>query len=138
MTRLVLAVLLTALVGTGLLRAAEKRGATVRAILIVASKERGPADPKLAPYEGILRNNLRFESYRYVGEGTATVAPGGKAAISLPQNNRLELVSEPDGTIMVRRGGAMAAVSPGGPGAVLLVGSAGSKGEVYGIIAVAR
>lgn len=116
--------------------AAQPGQVSVRAILFVASGEKGPSDPKLAPYEGILRSTLRFESYRYVGEGSATIAAGGKATISLPQNNRVDAESDGGGAITVHRGGASVSVSRGGPGAVLMGGSA-AKG-VYGIIVIAR
>jgi hypothetical protein len=129
---LLLAALVAPLVG----QAAQPRGGEgggghavgVRAILFVASKQPGPTDPKLAEYEANIRANLRFESFRYVGEGRATVAPGEKKTISLPQGNRAE-VSNEGGTIRVGPG-----VSPP---AVLMGGSAG-KGDVYGIIVVTQ
>ncbi|MEY4938392.1 MAG: hypothetical protein RIQ93_127 [Verrucomicrobiota bacterium] len=110
-------------------------GATsIRAILFVASNDRGAPDPKLRSYEPVLRSNLRFESYRYMGEGSAAVAPGGSASISLAGGNHVELERDSaGGPAKVKRGGAVVAVSPGKP-VVLLGGPAGSKGEVYGII----
>src|SRR6476659_10177383 len=93
--KLILTVVLAALAVPAALQAAAPRGpegrgaagqaATVNAILIVASKQPGRTDPRLAAYEGILRDNLRFESFRYVGEGSATVPAGGRGSISLPQ-----------------------------------------------------
>ena len=32
----------------------------MRAVLVIASKEKGPTDPKAAPYVGELRANLRY------------------------------------------------------------------------------
>lgn len=77
------------------LRAAE--GASVRAILITATNLKREADPKLAPYEAELQRNLPLSSFRFVGEGSATVAPGGRATISLSRGHRVELVSERGG-----------------------------------------
>jgi hypothetical protein len=116
--------------------AAQAGQVSVRAILFVASNEKSPPDPKLAPYEAILRSNLRFESYRYVAEGSATIAAGGKATITLPQGNRVDAESDASGAITVHRGGASVSVARGGPGVVLVGGSSG-KG-VYGIIVFAR
>ena len=67
-------------------------GATVHAILIAASKQKAPADPKLAQYEATLQRNLPESSFRYQGEGSTTVALNGSALISLGHGHRLELV----------------------------------------------
>jgi hypothetical protein len=71
-------------------RAADE--ASVHAILIMASKDKAPADPRLAPYEATLQRNLPESSFRFVNEGRA--AFGGKsdrAAISLGSGHRIEL-----------------------------------------------
>ncbi|MDO8540392.1 MAG: hypothetical protein Q7S40_08110 [Opitutaceae bacterium] len=72
-------------------------GVSVRAILIIASNAKGASDPKLAPYEATLRRNLPFESFRYAGEGSASVSAGGQAKLSLGRGHRLELDSEKGG-----------------------------------------
>lgn len=114
-------------------------GATsIRAILFVASNERGAPDPKLRSYEPVLRSNLRFESYRYMGEGSAAVAAGSSASISLAGGNHVELERDnAGGPAKVKRGGAVVALSRGKP-VVLLGGPAGNKGEVYGIIVLSN
>jgi hypothetical protein len=66
-------------------------GASVHAILIIASKEKTPADARLAPYEATLQRNLPESSFRYAGEGTASVAGNGRARISLGPDHRIEL-----------------------------------------------
>jgi hypothetical protein len=107
---------------------------SVRAIAFVASHNRGATDPRLAPYEGTLRSNLRFESFRYVGESSASVSPGGKASLALPGGGRVELEAD-NGGVRVRRGGTIVVVSRGHP-AVFMTGSAG-KGEASGVIVMA-
>jgi hypothetical protein len=111
-------------------------GASVRAISFVASNEPGASDARLAPYEPVLRSNLRFQSYRYVGESAASVSAGGTATISLPDGNRVDLEADKSGGVKVHRGGTVVSVSPGHP-AVLMGGRAG-KGEVAGIIVLAN
>lgn len=132
---------LTCLVFTGLLpRTASAAGgaSSIRAILFVASNDRGAPDPKLRSYEPVLRSNLRFESYRYLGEGSAAVAAGGSASIALAGGNHVELERDKSGgPARVKRGGAVVAVAPGKP-VVLLGGPAGGKGDVYGIIVLSN
>ena len=76
-------------------RAAE--GASVRAILIMATNLKREADPKLAPYEAELQRNLPLSSFRYVGEGSASLAGGKKANIPLGRGHRLDLEGEKGG-----------------------------------------
>lgn len=104
---------------------------TVRAIAFTASNERGATDPRLAPYEATLRSNLRFESFQYVGENSATVAPGGTASLNVPGGGRLQLQSDSGGNVRVQRGDTVVTVSPGRP-AVFMGGRSG-KG-VSGVI----
>ena len=67
-------------------------GATVHAILIIATKEKGPADPRLAPYEATLQRNLPESSFRFGGEGTVSVSVrNSQASISLGSGHRVEL-----------------------------------------------
>jgi hypothetical protein len=134
--RLISMLLLAALIAPLASRAAQGGGTTVRAILVIASKEKGPSDPKVAPYIGELRSALRYESYRYGGEGETTVPAGGKASLSVG-GRRLDLQSEGGGSVFVRAPGGGAPVAPGGKPAVINVGS-GDKGEVYFVIAMAR
>jgi len=119
--------------------AADRGQASVRAILIAASKEKGPSDPRLSPYEGTLRANLRFESFRFLGESAASVSGGGTATISVG-GQRIELQGENSGgrmQIKVSWGGVVVPVSPGRP-AVLGGQAYGNKGEVTAIIVIAN
>jgi hypothetical protein len=127
--KLILTLLAVALVAP-LAGAAEGKGTTVRAILIVGSKEKGPSDRRLAPYEGNLRANLRYESYRFVDERSATVPPGGKASIEVG-GRRVDLQNEGN-AVFVRVGGGGHTVAPGGPPTVITAG-----GDHY-VIAMAR
>jgi hypothetical protein len=75
-----------------LVRAAD--AASVHAVLIVASKEKAPADPRLARFEATLQRNLPESSFRFVAEGRATV-PGNNAPtnLSLGSDHQLKLKS---------------------------------------------
>lgn len=108
---------------------------TVRAIAFVASHDNGQSDPQLAPYESILRSNLRFESFRYVGESSAPVAAGGSATISVP-GGRVKVDNDASGEIRVQHGGTVVTIARGRP-AVFMGGPAG-KGQVSGIIVMAQ
>jgi hypothetical protein len=67
-------------------------GASVHAILITASKEKAPADPRLAPYEETLQRNLPESSFRFVTEGKASVTgKDSRASIALGPTHRVEL-----------------------------------------------
>jgi hypothetical protein len=105
---------------------------TVRAIAFVASNERGRTDPQLAPYESVLRANLRFESFRYVGESSATVSAGGQSTLNAPGGARIQLQADAGGNVQARRGGTAVTLSPGRP-AVFMGGPSG-KGGVSGVI----
>lgn len=122
--------LFAALALPGAVRAAE--ATSVRAILVIASNEKGGTDPKLAPYERALRNVLRYESYRAVGEGATSVPGGGKASISLPAGNRVDLQADASGVKVLRAGQAIP-LGRGSP-VVILGGPAGKSGDTYAII----
>jgi hypothetical protein len=89
-----------ALVATAILLplgAAAADGASVHALLISASNRKGVPDPKLAEYETTLRRNLPLDTFRLTGEGSARIAAGGQASVSLGQGHRLDLTSEKGG-----------------------------------------
>jgi hypothetical protein len=139
--RLTLTAVVLALFGLPALCAADANRATIHAILVIASNERGPADPQLAPYESNLKRTLRYESFRFAGEGSAAVAPGGTAVVTLPNNNRLEVQAERgDGRgtrLKVRYGGTDVAIPPGKT--VILAGRpAGKAGEISAVIVTAE
>jgi hypothetical protein len=119
--------------------AAGGAGTRVHAIMIVASNEKGKSDPKLAPYEANLKRILRFESYRAVAEGSAVVAGGGDATVTLTRGHRIELKSE-GGAIRATyfdgsRKVAAVTLPPGKP--TILGGPPwGDKGEVCAVIIV--
>jgi hypothetical protein len=120
--------------------AADSGRTTLNAILVIASSERGPSDRRLAAYEANLKRTLRFESFRYVGAGSATVAAGGTGSIALPGNNRLELQADKsDGRPMrvtVRYGNTDVVIPPGKT--VILAGRpTGKEGEVSAVIVTA-
>lgn len=66
----------------------------LRALLVIASNEKGETDARLAPYERNLRSILRFESYRLAGEGSASIAAGAGATIGLTEGQSLEIQAE--------------------------------------------
>jgi hypothetical protein len=121
---------------------------SVRAILIVASPQKGASDPKLAPFEATLRRILRFETYRAVGEGSASVADGGRATLSLGQGHSLELSGDKSAAretrvrLRWRHGGRelmnTALALPSGRPAVLGGPAHGDKGDVWAVIIIAN
>lgn len=64
---------------------------SVRAVLIMASNTKAPADPRVAPYEAELQRNLPESSFRFVGEGATKVSGRGSATIALSQGHRVEI-----------------------------------------------
>lgn len=74
--------------------AAAAEGHTVRAILVLASNQKGASDGRLASYEPTLKRILRFESYKLVGEGSAS-SEGG--SVSLGQGHVIALEAEASG-----------------------------------------
>jgi len=121
--------------------AADANQATISAILVIASNERGPSDPRLAAYEANLKRTLRFESFRYIGAGSATVAVGGTGAVNLPNNNRLALQAEATDGGPVRMKvsyGSTNVVIPPGKTVILAGRPAGKPGEVSAVIVTAE
>lgn len=119
----------------------------VRALLVLASNEKGASDGRLAAYEPTLRRILRFESYTLVGEGSAALSGAGKTSVKLGRGHVVELEPDrPDGkgvrlkvnwldggrslmnTGLVLRPGVPAVL--GGP-------SSGKGSEVWAVILVA-
>ncbi len=122
-------------------RAAET--VAVRGILISASNESGESDRRLAAYEANLRRILRFESFRFLGEDSASLAVPAKGALSLGEGQQVEIVTESsDGKtvlLRVRWGGVRHEYVLQRGGTTVLGGpSTGKKGEVYAVILVNR
>lgn len=126
--------------------AAENGRVTAHALLVVGSNQSAKSDPRLARYEPNLRRILHLESFRLAGEGSATLAPLGKGAISVGSGQLLELQSEKsDGKgVYLRvnwRNGDRTVInngremSPGVP-MILVDGSAGKGQETFAVILV--
>jgi hypothetical protein len=75
-----------------LARAAD--GTALHALLIMASSNKAPADPRLAAYEAELQRNLPESSFRLAGEGSTTVSGNNAAKISLGQGQVVSFEDE--------------------------------------------
>ncbi len=122
--------------------------ATVEGILLTASNDRGQTDGRLATYEPTLRRILRFESYRFVGDGSATLSVPGDGTASLGSGHVLEISAEQsDGRTIHAKvrwiAGGRTLMSTGlvlRPGVPAVLGgpATGKKGEVYAVIVIGR
>jgi hypothetical protein len=129
-----------------LARATER--SRVQGILISASNESGETDRRLAPYEPTLRRILRFESFRFLGDGSATLAVSEPGHLSLGNGHELALTTESveGSAIHVRvrwSSGGRTLMNTGlvlraGVPAVLGGPATGNKGEVYAVILIGR
>jgi hypothetical protein len=63
----------------------------IEAMLILASDEPAPLDRRLERVDYILRPLLRFETYRWLGQGSALVNTPGTATIALGDGHSLQL-----------------------------------------------
>jgi hypothetical protein len=121
---------------------------SVHAILITASKEKAPADKRLAPYEETLQRNLPESSFRLVNESSATIAgKSGRASITLGSGHRIELEGgskDADGIVIKVRwlNGSTLVMNNAftfRPGVPIVLGQRGSgDGEVPIVILVAK
>ena len=122
--------------------------ASVQGILLTASNEKGESDRRLAAYEPTLRRILRFQSYRFVGQGSTSVAVPGDGGLALGQGHRLEIEAEQsDGRsvhVKVRWTGEGRTLMSTGlvlrPGVPAVLGgpSTGRDDEVYAVIVIGR
>lgn len=146
-TFLRLTLLLAVLAGLTTAARADER-ASLQGILLSASNEPGQTDRRLAPYEPTLRRILRFESYRFLGEGGTSLDIPASGSLSVGDGHELEVTTErSDGKsvhVKVRwtAGGRTLmntglVLRPGVP-AVLGGPSTGNKGEVYAVILIGR
>jgi len=137
-----LILLLTGL--AGLVTAARAGEAvTVKGILISASNESGESDRRLAAYVPNLKRILRFESFHFLGEDSASLAVPARGSLSLGEGQEVELATESsDGkTVLLKvRWGSVRHeyVLQRGSTTVLGGSSTGRKGEVYAVILVGR
>lgn len=117
-------------------------------ILISASNDKGKTDGRLAAYEPNLKSILRFESYHFIGEDSASLTVSEAGHLALGEEHQLDVTAESaDGKgIRVRvrwtQGGRTLmntglVLRPGVP-AVLGGPSTGKKGEVYAVLLIGR
>jgi hypothetical protein len=122
--------------------------ARIQGILISASNDRGETDRRLSAYEPTLRRILRFDSYRFLGDDSATLGVPENGHLSLGEGNELEIQTESSDGRSVRlkvrwlKGGRTLmstglALRPGVP-AVIGGPSTGHRGDVYAIILIGR
>lgn len=122
--------------------------ARIQGILISASNDQGKTDQRLSAYEPTLKRILRFESYRFLGDDSASLAVPASGQLSIGDGHQLAVTTEnADGKgihVRVRwtQGGRTLmntglVLRPGVP-AVLGGPSTGKKGEVYAVIVVGR
>ncbi|HEX2852142.1 MAG TPA: hypothetical protein VHO24_02810 [Opitutaceae bacterium] len=122
--------------------------ANVRAMLVIASNEKGGSDSSLSAYAPTLRRILRFESFRLAGEGSANLATPGKAGVNLGRGHSLDLEADKSDGRGVRlrvrwEGGGRSLMNTGlvlQPGVPAVLGgpSTGRDGEVWAVILVAN
>ncbi len=140
--RLILSVLaLLALAAAPALRAADR--ATVQAILIIASKEPGQTDRRLAPYESNLRRILRFESFKFVAEGSASLNVPGEGRIGLGRGQSVSLEAESSDGRSLRVKVSWLSIETGlalRPGVPAILGgpSTGDGDDVYALLVIGR
>ena len=129
-----------------MVRAAE--GTSITGVLLSASNEHGETDRRLAAYEPTLRRILRFESYRFLGEDSASLGVPEKGQLSLGNGHQLEIETEAvdgkgihvrvrwiaNGRTLMNTGLVLKAGVP----AVLGGPSTGRKDEVYAVIVTGR
>lgn len=129
---------------TGIFSAAHAAApVTIKGILIAAANESGQSDRRLASYEANLKRILRFESFRFLGEDSVTIAVPASGSLSLGNGQQVSLETEStDGkTVLLKvRWGSVrheyvlqrgSTTVLGGPGT-------GKKGEVYAVIIIGK
>ena len=144
--RLIISFFLLAMAANITVTAHPSEHARIQGILISASNDRGETDRRLAPYEPTLRRILRFESYRFLGDDSASLGVPQRGHLSLGEGQELELETESGDGRSVRlkvrwlKGGRVLmstglALRPGVP-AVIGGPSTGHKGDVYAVILI--
>lgn len=122
------------------------RAGTLQAVLLTASPEKGPSDPRLANFEATLKRVLRFNSYAFQGSDSVELREGSRAEMIIGQGHELvvETGASPysvrirwteNGKVMMNTGITLRAGIP----AVLGGPSTGrGAGEVYAVILLMR
>ena len=121
-------------------------GTLVQALLISASNQKGGSDPKLAAYETTLRRNLPFDTFRLIGEGSASATVGKKTSLALGRGHHLELQREAGGGTGIRlsvewMNGNKVVMTTSltlQPGVPAVLGRRGEEGEVPVVLVIAR
>ncbi|MDP1579349.1 MAG: hypothetical protein Q8M02_03665 [Candidatus Didemnitutus sp.] len=122
------------------------RAANLHAVLITASNESGPTDPRLANYEVTLRRVLRFKSYTYQGSDSTRTEKQRSSELIIGQGHELQVETGDDPLSLRIRwsSGSRTLMNTGltlraGVPAVLGGPRTGkAEGEVYAVILVAR
>lgn len=143
-TRLILALLLLAAVaGFATTARAAAGGVSIRGLLISASNESGESDRRLAAYVPNLKRILRFESFKFLGEDTASLGVPGNGSLSLGNGHSVELTTESsDGRTVVIKVRWSAGVRHEyvlqRGGTTILAGPATGRGEMIAVILINR
>lgn len=149
-TRLLCTLLLAAFCAGLAVRAEAAPQATLQAILLTASNERGGrSDPRLAPYEGTLRRVLRFESFTFQGSDTGAVRAGATTELVIGQGHELTVQAAGNNVFTLRirwadKVGGRTVMETGvtlRPGVPMVIGGMPTErapGEVYAVVLVAR
>lgn len=143
-TRLILALLLLATVaGFATTARAAAGGVSIRGLLISASNESGESDRRLAAYVPNLKRILRFESFKFLGEDTASLGVPGNGSLSLGNGHSVELTTESsDGRTVVIKVRWSAGVRHEyvlqRGGTTILAGPATGRGEMIAVILINR
>ncbi|MDI1337627.1 MAG: hypothetical protein PSU94_15700 [Lacunisphaera sp.] len=143
MNRLILALLLLAAVAGFAPTARAAGGVTIRGILISASNESGESDRRLAAYVPNLKRILRFESFKFLGEDSASISVPGNGELSLGNGQSVELTTESsDGkTVLLKvrwSAGVRHEYVLQRGGTTVLAGPSVGKGEMLAVILVSR
>lgn len=124
---------------TGAYAAARAETASFKGILIAGSNAPGETDRRLAPYEGNLKRMLPFKSFRYLGEGSASVEVPGRGTLNVGRGHQLDLSTSPGGNrvrveVSWRAAGLNTGLSLAPGGHTVLGGADGGNGETLAII----
>lgn len=142
--RLILVFLLfTAVVGVATAARAASGGVTIRGILISASNEKGESDRRLASFVPNLKRILRFESFQFLGEDSASIGVPGSGELSLGNGHSVELTTESsDGkTVLLKvrwSAGVRHEYVLQRGGTTVLAGPSTGRGEMVAVILVNR